>query len=350
MVAQGDPSSALSIFLETLTALQECQYFNKLLPTLYQIGENYGVLGEEGRAQEISSTVSVLQEILNEAVIEKWRGRKKQGRRNGSMFSESQQPTDCGALFLKKAKDILCELRERDDKENVTYLAENAFRIVQFTLGPCHPETLESLRELMALYTGGSVFHITHCLEPIIFTATIKSLCTQFSEQNATNSDESVMSSLSLTLSGITLTQSSPSEPMSDITSSLLHWSSDDSLSSLSSSSGTEGSPHHPNSTTEEQKEEKEDYLTAETPLLSPHTHTPGAQLEGSHQDVVMDRELWCGDKEKLECNVPSCSSGLLNPHIFPLSLCESTNLAPVFILFVVFGLTAVAVLSVDIF
>ena len=343
MVAQGDPNAALSAFLETLSTLQDCQYCNKLLPTLYQIAEAYRVLGETEKSREITDAVSIMQGALDEAMREKWKERKRQGRA-GSVFSEQQQQlqqSDCGALFLKKAESILRESRERDDMERAVELAENVFRILQFTLGPDHPRTQESLGELIGLYTRGSPLHLAHCLEPIIFTATIKSLCSQFSEQNSNSEDSSTMTnfSLSLTLSGITLTHStsSTSGTISDFASSLLHWSSDE--DSLSTSSGEEASPH------------LHSYITQEEDRVSTPPLPPRAQLEGTQctQDVVMDPEPWCGDKAQLECSVSHCSSGILSHHILPLSLRETANFASVFMVFVVFGLT-VAVLSIDIF
>ena len=80
MVAQGDPVAALATFLDTLTALQDCHYTNKLLPTLYHIAEAYRVLGEADKSKEISDTVSLMQEALEDAMKEKWKKSKKFGR------------------------------------------------------------------------------------------------------------------------------------------------------------------------------------------------------------------------------------------------------------------------------
>jgi hypothetical protein len=338
MVAQGDPSAALSAFLETLTALQDCQYTNKLLPTLYQVAEAYRILGETDKSMEISDTVSIMQEALDAAMREKWRERKMLGR-VGSMFQDQQQQsTDCGALFLKKAEDtigLVRELQEKSDLEHAVESAEIAFRILQFTLGPQHPRTLQSLRDLTTLYTGPEScisVQLTHCREPIIFTAAIKSLCSQFLEENQNPVSKSV------TLSGIT--NASCTSPLS---SSLLHCNSLEDPLSTSSQSVEETSPQLPNKGLSEEEEEEDEGV--KTPPLPARAHT---QSTASSQPWVGDKEFQCSHPETVSiCS--SRNSGGFSSYSFPVSLIssQSNNLASIFTLFVAFSLMAVAALSI---
>ena len=185
MVARGDPNSALCTFLETLTALQDCQYTNRLLPTLHQVASAYGVLGEVGKSREILDTLSVMQEALDEEMREKWRERKgkRKGKVGGSLMLEQ---ADCGNLFLKKAESCLKLASEHELNGDHSSALEMAFRLQQYTLGPGHPTTVKSLRNLIAIYTScpeGSI-HSTLCFPgPIIFTSDIKSssMCSQTS-------------------------------------------------------------------------------------------------------------------------------------------------------------------------
>lgn len=177
MVARGDPRAALSTFLETLTALQECQYTNKLFPTLYQLAEMYKVLGEVEKSTEISEALSIMQEALNEATKE-----KKKGRGRGKA-----QQGDCGSLFLHKAaalEGLAHDLEEKGDIACALHFAESAYRIQQYTLGPRHPETVQTLTNLVAFYAKlGEVVHIANDAEPITFISVIKSSSQQLSTQ-----------------------------------------------------------------------------------------------------------------------------------------------------------------------
>ena len=356
MVAQGDPNAALSAFLETLTALQDCQYTIKLLPTLYQVAEIYRVLGEVEKSREVSETVSIMQEALDAAMKEKWRERKRL-RRSWSAFQDQQQ-TDCGALFLDKAEECLGmvhELLEKADVEGAVESAERVFRILQYTLGPQHPRTLQSLRDLATLHVADDCICVqltsTSCVEPIVFTATIKSLCSQFSEQSIGNPTST---SASVTLSGITLRHSSQSAP---ITSSIHSWGSfEDSLPSTSSQDEA-SSPE--NCITEEEEEEGERVKTPPLPLPTPGSEAD-TQSSPSSQDVYTASQQLVCDKtvREFHCqgsdNDSSCNSrngggfSGFSSNLLPLSLfSRSTNLASIFTLFVAFGLMAVAALSI---
>ena len=343
MVAEGDPSAALSAFLETLTALQDCQYTNKLLPTLYQVAEAYRILGETDKSMEISDTVSTMQEVLDAATREKWRERKMLGR-VGSMFQDQQQQsTDCGALFLKKAEEtigLVCELQEKSDLEHAVESAEIAFRILQFTLGPQHARTLQSLRDLTTLYTGPEScisVQLTHCREPIIFTAAIKSLCSQFLEEN----QNPVSQCVSVTLSDIA--NASCTSPLS---SSLLHCNSLEDPLSTSSQSVEETSPQLPNKGLSQEKEEDDEGVKTPPPPAKARAHT---QSTASSQDVYITSQPWVGDKE-FQCGHPeTVSSGGFSSYLFPVSLISShsNNLVSIFTLFVAFSLMAVAAFSI---
>ena len=359
MVAQGDPSAALSVFLETLTALQDCQYTNKLIPTLYQVAEAYKVLGETEKSREILDTVSIMQEALDAAMREKWKERKRHGRA-GSMFhhhQQQQQSTDCGALFIKKAEECLGlvgELGAKADVEHAVESAESGFRILQFTLGPQHPRTLQTLRDLTTLYTGQEhciSVQLTHCVEPIIFTATIKSLCSQFSEQNKNPASDSV----SVTLSGITLTPATCPSPLS---SSLLHCNSIEDPLSTSSHSVEETNLLLVQENCLHKKEEEEEELKTSPLPVKARAHT---QSTPTSQDVYTPWVL--GDKTwtEFQCTHPesdppasNCSrnsggfSRGFSSYFFSHSLITlSTHLASIFTLFVAFGLMAVAALSI---
>lgn len=174
MVAQGDPTAALSIFLETLTALQLCQYTNKLLPTLFQLGDAYRVLGETEKSREISDTVSLLQEALEDAMKEKWRKSRKSSE-VGALLEQK----DSGSLFLQKAdvcESLAQDLEKNGDFEQALEYSESVFRIRQYTLGPQNPTTVRTLSNLIAFYARtGKTVHVTHCPDPIIFTSVIRS-------------------------------------------------------------------------------------------------------------------------------------------------------------------------------
>ena len=187
MVAQGNSRAALHTFLETLTALQECQYTNKLFPTLYQVAEVYKVLGEEEKFKEISDALSIMQEALNEAV----RVKKGRGRGRG-------EHGDCGSLFLQKVATLERRAHDSEEKGDVTsalHLAESAFRVQQYTLGLRHPDTAQSLTNLMASYTKlGEVVHLANDADPILFTSVIKSSC-QHPSATCTQSSSSHLNS-----------------------------------------------------------------------------------------------------------------------------------------------------------
>ena len=214
MVAQGNPKAALEAFLETLSALQDCQYTSKLLPTLYQMAEAYGILGEVDKSMEISGTISHMQDALEETVKVKLKGRPK---RVEPLLSERG---DCGSLFLQKADTFqrhACDLEKGGDFEQTLELAESAFRLQQYTLGPQHPVSVRSLRNLIATYARlGRKTNFTPCPGPIIFTSTIESSCSSNQYTCAEGSTTSL--------------HSNASTPSSD--ADMLHWSSDVQFSS----------------------------------------------------------------------------------------------------------------------
>lgn len=351
MVAQGDPTSALSFFLETLTVLQDCQYANKLLPTLYQLAEIYRVVGEVEKSQEIASSVSMMQEALDKAMREKWKERKRLGRSGLMSFQrqqqEDQQQTDCGALFLTKVEECCNEIDETQNNSNTDcaiQLSENVFRILQFVFGPQHPRTLQSLRALTKLYTSDtdSDLELTECLEPIIFTATIKSLCTQISEQRENQESNSTPP---LTESGVTLTHSSICK---SIAPSPICNSSED---LVSSSEEEEASLHLLQCCLVEEKGSPSIPLpVVRSPPKMETTSTTMVQdvYPTSLQHQVHSPSTSGGDKNQSEFQVCSNSSshcgGVLNSHkiVISLSLCQS-NRASLLTLLLAFGLMAVA-------
>ena len=181
MVAQGDPRAALNTFLDTLTSLQECQYTNKLLPTLHQLAEAYRTLGEMEKAREISDTVCLMQEAMNDTLKEKWKTRK-QSRRAKPVLEQ----TDYGSLFLQKANSyetLAQDLEQNGDVEQALEHSKSAFRIRQYVLGPHSPSTEESLRHLIALYVkeGNMVHMLPDSAEKIMFTSEIQSPSTGMS-------------------------------------------------------------------------------------------------------------------------------------------------------------------------
>lgn len=215
MVAQGDPAAALNLFLDTLTALQECQYTIKLLPTLFQLGDAYRVLGETEKSREISDTVSLLQEVLEDAMKEKWK--KSKNSRKVKALSEQ---SDSGSLFLQKAdacESLALDSEKNGDFEQALEHSESVFRIRQYTLGPRNPTTARSLSNLIALYNrAGETVHVTHHPDPIIFTSVIRSSCPPENQSSYTEpSPQLLTSSTPIQTSGSTQSPCSESTTQS---------------------------------------------------------------------------------------------------------------------------------------
>ena len=328
MVAQGDPVAALTTFVDTLTALQDCHYTNKLLPTLYHIAEAYRVLGEADKSKEISDTVSLMQEALDDAMKEKWK-KSKFGR-----VTTLSENSDCGSLFLQKADT--CESLARDSEANgnleqALELAEHEFRIRQYTLGPQSPTTVRSLRNLIAIYKrAGKSLHFTHNTEPIIFTSVMKSSCPQPCTPSTC--------------------EPSPPSPYFNVSPSL--WAStpysEPEASTLSSNpevskpfSSPETLPVEP--CIQQEEEEMIPFLIGST-NSSPRCLPPTTLV--TPQDVVMDSS---GDKPKLDsCSGSHCGSEALSYSYAPPPLSDSAHLASLCTLLLVFSVTAVTAFSIS--
>ena len=322
MVALGDPTAALNTFLDALTALQECQYTNKLLPTLHHVAEAYCVLGETEKSREISNTISLMQEALEDAMKEK--GKKSKHSYRVGVASEN---SDSGSLFLQKADvyvNLAQDLEKNGDLEQAIELAESVFRIHQYTLGPQNPTTVRSLRNLMTLYgRAGKTVHASHYPEPIIFTSVIKSSsCPQASTrcsytEDVTQSaypDASIQCSVPETSCSETSAQPLCSEAL---------------RISCADSKAQEGKPLFP-------------CLT-----VPPNNTTCGSSTSTTNQDVVMNSQP-ADDKPQLECNMksgppvdgPTCCTALTH------SLRLFSDTASFCTLFVVFSITTVAAIS----
>lgn len=342
MVAQGDPNAALRIFLETLTALQECQYTNKLLPTLYQVAEAYSVLGEVEKSREISDTVSMMQEALDEVMKEKWKERKAKGKK-ASMLIEQ---VDCGNLFLKKAESYLILVRDSQDngdKECAIELTECAFRIQQYVLGPQHPAVIRSLRNIIAYYdgtnTGRSIIHSRYHPVPIMFTSVIKSSCTQTS-----SSPPPFYASKTISFSLSTPSTPSPCPddlPMSlHCTSDTLYSSSENLDSSLQDSTNIKAIESVPLHSTMPDSPRP-------PPVTTMHDSPVPPPLEESTitttQDVLKQSKSRSSDKDILEC----ITNNDTRSYTFPLPYFNgSANMASFFALILLCSLTALAAIS----
>jgi hypothetical protein len=325
MVAQGDPVAALSTFLDTLTALQECHYSNKLLPTLYHIAEAYRVLGEADKSREISDTISLMQEALEDAMKEKWKKSKKLGR-IGALSDQG----DCGSLFLQKAdtcESLARDFEENGDLERALELAEHEFRIRQYTLGPQNPTTVRSLRNLTASYKrAGKAPHFTHNSEPIIFTSVIKSSCPQSCTPTTCVETSTPSSYFEATSSSKVSTPPSESEEASTLPS----ISEAPKLSSLTETPPVEPSVY--------QEEEILPFLIGNT-NNSPRCLPPSTLV--SPQDVLMDTS---SDKD---ISGPQCGSETFS-YSFPPPISDSANLASFCTLLLVFSVTAMTALSIS--
>lgn len=300
MVAQGDPSAALKTFLETLTALQECQYTNKLLPTLYQLTEVYSVLGEADKCKEISDTLSSMHEALNNAVRERKKGKRERGR------GRTEQ-VDCMNLFLCKANALECFARESEEKGDITCalkFAESAFRIQQYTLGPQHPVAVQSQANLSASCARcGGELRLSNDAEPIIFTSVI----IESSSQQSTTKHTSVTSS-----------HSNAQSPCSAVRGSIEnHFSPAGALS--------------------------EETLTC-VPGCS--TDSTEGDNTTATQDVVSCSKTVCIDKPHLECHTDKDKFHVSCDPFPPPSTDESTDLTSLFTFLVIFSVTAFAAFS----
>ena len=294
MVGQGDPRAALNTFLDTLTSLQECQYTNKLLPTLHQLAEAYRTLGEMEKAREISDTVCLMQEAMNDTLKEKWKTRK-QSRRAKPVLEQ----TDYGSLFLQKANScetLAQDLEQNGDIEQALEHSKSAFRIRQYVLGPHSPSTEESLRHLIALYMKeGSMVHIVpDSAEKIMFTSETQSPCTGMSPPLCANI-----------------------------------------LECADNGTSQESSSVHPVSISEDNNFCTTCTTTCTTTSCTTTSMTSGIQ-EVSTESAGPDKIL--GDKF-LECKGTQLNYSLT-------SLGEGTNRSSIYSLLVVFGITAIAAVS----
>ena len=173
MASQNKTTEALSTFLNCLTALQECRYTSKLLPTLLKLADLYRSLGQLNKSQELLEACSVMEAVLEDA-FEKILASKK-SRRSKAV---AEQQCDCDQLFLQKADELESlahDLTKIDTHHQAIEHAQNAFRIRQYVLGLQNPSTEKSLRELMHLYaqTGRSAHNLPVSPEKILFTSEI---------------------------------------------------------------------------------------------------------------------------------------------------------------------------------
>lgn len=344
MVAQGDPVAALNIFLDTLTALQECQYTNKLLPTLFQLGDAYRVLGETEKSREISDTVSLLQEALEDAMKKKYSSRVR----------TLQEQKDSGSLYLQKAEvreSIAQDLEKNGDFERALEYSESVFRIRQYTLGPRNPTTARTLSNLIALYArDGKTVHVTHCSDPIIFTSVIRSTCPPATQSSCTEpstlstpspSSEYTHSppSESTTLSSYT----EPSTLLSTMTpsSEFMHSLPPESTT-LSSCSETEASPPTLHTATLPQPISCADHNVFSLDSVAPRCLQASPNTTIASQEVCIHSLLASGDKLQLECSSLECSTAAVSHHSFS----DTTNPVSYYTLLIAVSIIAVTALS----
>lgn len=318
MVAQGDPVAALNIFLDTLTALQECQYTNKLLPTLFQLGDAYRVLGETEKSREISDTVSLLQEALEDAMKEKY------SRKVGTLWEQK----DSGSLYLQKAEvreSLAQDLEKNGDFERALEYSESVFRIRQYTLGPQNPTTVRTLSNLIPLYTrAGKTVHVTHFRDPIIFTSVIRSSCPPETQSSCTEP--------STPLSTPTPSSESTHSPCLESTT----------LSSCSETSCSEAST--PTSHTA-QPISCPDHNVLSLDSATPRSLQASPNTTIANQEVCIHSLFASGDKLQLECST-KCGLESSTAAVSHHSLSDTANPVSYYTLLIAVSIIAVTALS----
>lgn len=150
----GQLESALSIFLECLGMMQECQYFAKLAQTLHHLAEIYHSLEQYDKAVEFAQA----EKLFYEAVILDLH-KSKEG--NAKMKPKKKtvavpDPTDSyGDLLIGKADefDRLAHLCADEKKFQLALdYCGKAVKIRQSVFGSEHPVTVGSLEYFTILY------------------------------------------------------------------------------------------------------------------------------------------------------------------------------------------------------
>ena len=145
--SQGELQPALSVFLDCLKKMQECQYFAKLPLTLHQLAEIHHALQLYDKAVEYAQAEKLFYEAVIIDLVNKKGGSRTPRRKS--------DPAEYGDLLLRKADELeklshLCA-REKNFQLALDYCGKVA-KIQQSVLGPEHPVTINTLEYFTVLY------------------------------------------------------------------------------------------------------------------------------------------------------------------------------------------------------